>query len=356
MATVKAKINKNDSRSFEIRVSLGRDLNGKQLLKYYTWSPPPGMTQRQIDKALKRETILFEEKCRTGQVLDTSTKFADFAQLWLEQKKDAHSPAYQNRAASLLKRINAKIGHLKIGGIKQQAIFDNPAKRVEPPKKVAAEASFLDDAQAVEVVTALSAAPLKWRTLIMLLVFSGCRRGEAVALEWSDVDFTDGIIHITKARQYIAGLGTFDKAPKNESSRRVIKLPPEMFALFREHANEQQSNRLKMGDRWHDSRKVFTQENGLPMNPDSISGFIGRFRKAHNLPYFSAHTLRHTSATLLIMAGVPIRSVSARLGHASPITTNKVYSHSIKTVDAAASTILGDILTPIGKQTVKRSV
>ena len=80
MATVKQKTRKDGSTSYEIRVSLGRDINNKQILKYHTWTPEPAMTPKQIEKALEREKVLFEERCRSGHVLDTATKFADFAE------------------------------------------------------------------------------------------------------------------------------------------------------------------------------------------------------------------------------------------------------------------------------------
>ena len=120
-----------------------------------------------------------------------------------------------------------------------------------------------------------------------------------------------------------------------------------MFDLLREYRREQTSARLLLGESWIDSGKVFTAENGGPICPDNITGWVRKFRKSNNLPYFTPHTLRHTSATLLIMSGVPVKAVSARLGHASQTTTNMVYSHAIQTVDAMASDILGDILKPI---------
>lgn len=457
MATVKPRTHKDGSISYEIRVSLGRDINGKQIMKYHTWEPPKGMTPRLIEKALEREKVLFEEKCRNGYVLDTSTKFADFANNWLEANRNTHSPAYQKRAHDLLIRINASIGHIPLGkirphhlqefyknlgeagvkksstiavargdlsgilkeknitrtglakaaevapvtittacqgknisgesakkiaqglnvevdtlftmdskkeplstktilhhhrlissiletAVKWQVIYDNPARRVEPPKVQKKEASYLDNEEALRVVEALVAAPLKWRTIIMLLMHSGMRRGEACGLTWDDLDFDNRLVHIIKANQYLSGQGIFEKDTKNESSKRVIKLPAEMFAMLREYKGWQAEERLKMGDRWQDSGKIFTQENGLPMHPDSITGWVAEFRETHNLPHFTPHSLRHTSATLLIMQGVPVKAVSARLGHANQNTTNVVYSHAIKTVDAMASDVIGEVL------------
>jgi len=180
----------------------------------------------------------------------------------------------------------------------------------------------------------------------MLLVHSGMRRGELCGLVWSDIDFNNKIIHITKSNQYLSGMGVFEKDTKNESSNRVIKLPDDMFNMLREYKVWQTEERLKIGDRWHDTGKIFTQENGLAMHPDSITGYVTEFRENNNLPYFTVHSLRHTSATLLIMRGVPVKAVSARLGHANQNTTNTIYSHAIQTVDAMASDVLGDVLKP----------
>ena len=456
MATVKKRTNKDGSASYEIRVSLGRDINNKQILKYHTWTPEPAMTAKQIERALEREKVLFEERCRSGYVLDTATKFVDFAEKWLEMNRDKHSPGYQKLAVDLLVRINAGIGHIPIGklrphqiqsfyanlaedgvkhtepsatsdklaallkekkltraavgeaagvsavtvttacqgksvkletakkiakaldmevselfkviekrealagktlrryhslvsailgyAVQMQAIPENPARRVSPPKGAKKEAAYLDDKQALQVMEALQTAPLKWRTVVMLLLYSSMRRGELCGLVWSDLDFDNRLLHITKANQYISGKGVFEKDTKNESSNRVIKLPDEMFAMLIEYRGWQAEERLKMGDRWQDCGKVFTQENGQPIHPTSITGWVRDFREAHNLPHFTPHSLRHTSATLLIMQGIPVKAVSARLGHASQNTTNAVYSHAIQTVDAIASDVIGKVL------------
>lgn len=458
MAMTKKRTNKNGSVSYEIRVSMGRDINGKQIFKYSTWAPQSNMTERQIEKELQRQAVLFEEKCRQGRVLDTSIKFADFAEQWLQANEDIHAPAYQQNAKFLLTRINAGIGHLRLDkltphhlqmfyknlseegvrvqqpgmiatalndvmaqkeitktaltqkagiscntmtvacqgkrisyktaekiaaaletdihklfqeiegsdtlsektvlhhhrlissiletAVKWQVLYDNPARRVEPPKVHKKEAVYLDDKQALEVLTALEKQPLKWQTAIMLLMYSGMRRGELCGLTWSNVDFKNSLLHIEKANQYLSGKGIFEKDTKTESSERVIKLPDEVFSLLRQFRSWQTQERLKMRDRWIESGKVFTQNNGKPMHPDTVTSWVKKFTEKNNLPSFSPHSLRHTNATLLIMSGIPVKAVSARLGHANQNVTNAIYSHSIQTADALASDIVGEILNP----------
>ena len=456
MATTKKREHKDGTVSYEIRVSLGRDIKGKQLLKYHTWTPPAGMTAKQTEKALAREAVLFEEKCRTGRVMDTQTKFSDFAERWLEANRDRFSPAYVNRNRVLLSRINAAIGHIPLGklqphhlqafyanlsesgikntnaravsatldstlgekgltrrkvaemagvssatvtsacrgkavsresaaqiakalhmevselftvtekpetlasgtvnhhhriisailgaAVKWQVIFDNPASRVVTPKVHKKEAAYLDEKEALEVARALAHAPIKWRTATMLLMYSGMRVGEACGLIWQDVDFVNGLLRIRKANQYIPGLGVFEKETKNEASHRVIRIPKNMTELLFEYKAWQDGEKEKMGDRWHDSGKLFTQADGKPMHPGSINSWTKKFREEHSLPEYTPHALRHTAATLLIMGGVPVKAVSARLGHANQTTTMSVYSHAIQTVDALASDVIGDIL------------
>lgn len=462
MATVKAKTHKDGTTAYEIRVSLGRDLNGKQILKYTTWAPEPGMTPAKIKKELERQKVLFEDACRNGEVLDKKTRFADVAAKWLSDNEKHHSPAYQKRARALLVRINAAIGHLRVGDIKphhlqsfydaletsgekdipgkavsttllgtmkgrkmtraalaaaagvapntitmvcqgkaisedsankiasalgldtdtvfkvtrtseplsaktiqhhhrlissilsyaveQEIIASNPAQKAKAPKVPKKEAAYLDDKQALQVVEALAAAPLKWRTVIMILIYSGMRRGELCGLLWSDIDLEHGIVDISKANQYLPEKGIFEKDTKTDSSARVINIPLEMVELLQEYHRWQDDERAKAGSKWHNTGKVFTQDNGKPMHPDSITGWVANFREENSLPYFSPHSLRHTAATLLIMRGVPVKAVSARLGHANQNVTNAIYSHSIQTADALAAGTMADILSPDKKE------
>lgn len=101
--------------SYKITVSCGYDLNGKQIRKTTTWTPEPGMTVKQIEKALERQKVLFEERCRNGQVLDGSIKFADFADKWFQDYAEKQLRVKTlNRYRDLMKRINAAIGHIRL--------------------------------------------------------------------------------------------------------------------------------------------------------------------------------------------------------------------------------------------------
>lgn len=120
-----------------------------------------------------------------------------------------------------------------------------------------------------------------------------------------------------------------------------------------------------MGDKWHMyinrvyangktieeyNDRLFVQEDGLPMHPDSVTDWTDKFVIKHNLPHFSPHALRHTNITLQIAAGVPLRTVSARSGHAQLSTTGNIYAHAIKTADEKAAKAISDTLSLNGIQ------
>ncbi|WP_346705075.1 tyrosine-type recombinase/integrase [uncultured Agathobaculum sp.] len=110
MATITKRGN-----SYRITVSCGYDLNGKQLRRTMTWAPPEGMTKRHTEKELDRQAVLFEERCRTGQVLDGNIKFADFAERWFKDYAEKQlRPTTVARYHVLMPRINAAIGHIRL--------------------------------------------------------------------------------------------------------------------------------------------------------------------------------------------------------------------------------------------------
>ena len=239
--------------------------------------------------------------------------------------------------------------HRVISSILQTAVYwqvipSNPCSRVKPPKAEHKEARFLDDAQARELLRCLDSEPLIYKTLFNVILFSGMRRGEICGLTWSDVDFEHGIVDINKSSLYLVDRGIFDDDTKNASSRRVIRLPDQALQLLKEWKTEQDKQRLKAGDRWQNSGKVFTSWDGKPIHPDTVSGWFHDFIRRHDLPEITVHSLRHTNATLLIASGTDIKTVSKRLGHANVTTTGNIYTHAIKTADEIAADTLNDIL------------
>ena len=229
--------------------------------------------------------------------------------------------------------------------VQWQVIPANPCDRVKPPKVERKEAVSLDEQQAAELIACLQSEPLKYRTAVMLTLYTGMRRGEICGLNWSDIDLDNGLVSVNKSVLYSSDMGVYEDTPKTKSSNRIINIPSDMVHLLKQHRVEQLKQRLALGDQWQNSDKVFPAENGSIINPDTLSAWFRKFVRRHNLPDVHLHSLRHTAATLLITGGVDIATVSKRLGHADKTTTLNIYTHAVKSADKAAAEKLQDIFT-----------
>jgi integrase len=118
---------------------------------------------------------------------------------------------------------------------------------------------------------------------------------------------------------------------------RTISLDRDTVTILREHRRQQTEERLAAGSAWVDSGSlVFTSRWGEPLYPDTVTALMTKLINRHNrsatrpLPHARLHDLRHLHATTLLLAGVPVHVVAARLGHADPAVTLRVYSHVLR--------------------------
>lgn len=225
--------------------------------------------------------------------------------------------------------------------VKQQLIPYNPADAVEPPKlhqrevrvtDVADEeddfeekVQVLDEGQVAIMLEAARATP--YYPLLFVAVWTGMRRGELLGLRWQDIDFDAGTIRVRQTLGAVPGQPLFFKPPKTKKSRRTIEVNEDVLNVLRRHKEEQAKNKLMLGQNYDDKDLVFCQENGQPMHPDTISSWFPAFLADIGLPRLKFHALRHTHASLLLKAGVEIKTISERLGHSSVGITYDIYSH-----------------------------
>lgn len=174
-------------------------------------------------------------------------------------------------------------------------------------------------------------------------MYTGLRRGELLGLEWSDIDYINQVINIERNSLYLPKEGVYQDTTKNTTSNRVIKVSQGTLSMLKEYQVWQKKQRLLLGNKWVNTNKLFTKWNGEPMHPDTLSGWFHKFVKKNDLPDISIHSLRHTNATLLIANGIPLKTVSSRLGHANITTTGNIYTHAIKSADEKAAELIDDI-------------
>lgn len=389
MATVEKR-----GDNYRITASAGYNADGKQIRKTLTWKPTPNMTEKQIAKELERQKALFDDKVKNGQYLNGNIKFKDFAELWFRDygKEHLRERTYL-RYVELSERTYAAIGHLRLdkiqphhlldfykqlaepgqnkrtgGGlspktikhyhtfissvleraVKWQVIPDNPARRVDTPKADKKQIQYLNDQQALLFMDALENESLEYRVIFSILLLTGMRRGELLGLEWPDIDFDAGVIHIRRTSQYAPGAGIYTDTTKTEQSKRPLAAPAELFDMLRQYRAEQGERRLKLGDvwakEWAEHPRLFTQWNGKPMHPNAPYQELQKLLQRNGLPKVSLHSLRHTNATLLIRQGTDVRTVSGRLGHSQTSTTLNIYAEFLQSADKSASESLANTL------------
>ncbi|WP_192895272.1 site-specific integrase [Pelotomaculum sp. FP] len=188
-----------------------------------------------------------------------------FGHLKLEQIKPAHLIEFYANLQEDGIRLDGKQGglsektisytHRIISSVLQdavqwQVIASNPASRVKPPKVTKKQTACYDEEQTAALMEAIENEGLKYKVIILLAVFTGLRRGELMGLEWQDIDFNKGTLLVRQASQYLPDKGTFTKAPKNESSVRLMALPASIMTLLKQYKVNQAEERLKVGDLW----------------------------------------------------------------------------------------------------------
>ncbi len=221
--------------------------------------------------------------------------------------------------------------------VEWQVIPSNPAARVKPPKVPKYQARVYDEDQVTDMLAALETEPLKYQVAVMLTLDTGVREGELMGFEWPDIDFENDTIRIRRTSQYLPGKGIFTKKPKTELSEDILAVSPSAMALLKQFRAHQAQERLKAGDLWQGSERLFVTWDGRPMYPYTIGSWFPKFLKRHGLPHLNFHGLRHTSATLLINTGAPDKTVSGRLRHAKIGTTMDIYGHYLKSADRDAA-------------------
>jgi integrase len=171
---------------------------------------------------------------------------------------------------------------------------------------------------------------------IYLAANTGMRRGEVLGLRWKDVDLEGGRLSVRQAVVSVAYKMQVSDA-KSGSGRRSIDLDPRTIAILRSWRTEQLKERLAKGAPKDESGFVFARTDGSPLHPDLLSQSFDRLAAHSSLPRISLHDLRHTHATILLKAGVPVKVVSERLGHSSPAFTMTVYQHVLPGMQADAA-------------------
>jgi integrase len=217
----------------------------------------------------------------------------------------------------------------------------NVADLVKPPRTSRYQAKTLDGKQAKTFLKAAKRHRLGPLFSVALAV--GLRLGEALGLEWDDVDVANATLTVRQALQRI-GKKLELVEPKSDRSRRTIPLPSATVTLLKRHRTQQKRDRLKAGGEWRHSSHVFTSTIGTPLDERNVRRAFKEVLMNAKLPAMRIHDLRHSCATLLLAQGVHPKVVQEILGHSQISLTMDTYSTVLPSVSREAAEKMDAVL------------
>ncbi len=329
-----------------------------------------------------------------GGFIGTSTTFEQLCIQWLALAENDLSPTTLRRYENLLsKRILPALGSRRVNSIRtvdldrlylglsndvglapatvrqahavirrafRQAvrwgwIATNPATNATPPRLVRADLSPPNVDQVGKLLQQASTDDPDLGRFLHVAASTGARRGEICALRWRNLDAKLNTLTIERSIIEIPG-GIAEKDTKNHANRRMA-LDPGTLSVLEEQRRDALKRAAQSGAKLTDESFIFSREpDGLiPWIPGNVTRRFQSLRRALGYDSMRLHDLRHFTATRLMAAGVPVRTVSGRLGHANPSTTLSVYSHFVAASDQVAASVMGDLLSPSSKVTKQKA-
>jgi integrase len=226
--------------------------------------------------------------------------------------------------------------------VKWNLLSRNPAEHVELPKVAHTERPVLSPDEAAKFIRV--ASKMTHGLIFELALLTGMRPEEYLALRWSDIDFEHGTATVRRALVRHKKEFTFEE-PKTHRSRRTIPLPKPMMQKLARHKREQAKQRFKAGCGWGCYDLVFCSETGTPHSvPNLTYRYFRPILEKAELPRIRLYDLRHTCATLLLVANQHPKIVGERLGHSTTRLTMDTYSHVLPTMQQGATDEIGRLL------------
>lgn len=225
--------------------------------------------------------------------------------------------------------------------VNNQIIKNNPCDFVEPPKVEKSSISFYNLDELINLKQAIKGNKIE--TVVLIAMYTGLRRSEICGLKWSNINFDDHVFFVLEART-TAGSKTIDKGTKTESSIRPEYICDDLLEALQNERERQQANREFLGEEYIDSDYVIVMDNGKPYRPNYISELFTKFIKDNGLPHLTLHGLRHSFASLTNAVGISQFNASKMLGHSTPATTGKIYTHMYDQSHKEEMNIIGEAL------------
>lgn len=210
--------------------------------------------------------------------------------------------------------------------VRQDVIPASPMERVEPPRVRTTESYFYNNQELKLLYQKIEGNILE--LAVKLAGSLGMRREEICGLKWENVDLQRHLVLIREARTAY-GATIVQKETKNRSSVRTLYLPDEVYLLLEQEQAQQQQERCLRDLEYNPTDHVILDAKGMPYSPNALSLAFTRFVKKNDLPRLTFHGLRHTFATIASCQGASLFDIGKALGHSTPATTGRIYTHLV---------------------------
>ena len=291
---------------YRVCFDYGVDREGKRVRKYRTFD-----TKRDAIRAFNEHKVKMDRGRRSCRANTRSRSGLTTGTIILSCHRSS------KRRHTVIKHHNLLTNTLNAAE-RQEYITKNPMRAVSPPKKRQREAKFYTPEQ-LGVLLA-KAVGTRLELPMFICAYLGLRRGELCGLRWSDVDLEHHTITIENTRTQ-AGKKEIEKGTKTASSTRTLYLPDTLCDMLKAAKEHQQACRATY------KNTVIVMEDGRPFRPNYLSELFGKFLADNDLPKIVLNELRHTFASLSNQAGIPAYNIGKALGHSTPATTQKIYTH-----------------------------
>jgi integrase len=382
-----ATLEKRGPDSWRLTVELGFDTNGKRIRRRKTIS---SKTKREAEKELAK----FVTEIETGEYISPQKmSFSSFVEEWKKKYagKELAPKTLKNYLIHLKNHILPVIGHKQIDQIlpmhilsllddisKSGARIDgrgqtlssgtiqyiyrviknvfnqavnwkllqtHPIAGIKKPKVVSKDIEYYSEVEAQAVIFALTQEPLMWRIYCTAALIGGFRRGELVALEWSDINYEEQSIWINKSISLTENGQAVLGEPKSKSSIGKVDMPEWFMELLKLYQNKWEENKRNVQDLWIGAEHYYVFHGGFgkPLYFTYPSEWWRRFTEKHNLKRISLHGLRHTTAIILLEKQTDLKTIQERLRHSNFTTTANIYTHVTRKVSREAANKFDDL-------------
>ena len=267
------------------------------------------------------------------------------------QFQDMFVTAVEDRALSesSVSRVKRCLSAIFTAAVKKEIMRRNPCSNTMTLKKKSKNPPvYLDETQALNLIAALDGQDdLQFKVQINTLLFTGMRGGELCGLQWQDIDFENGVIYIRHTLAYMRGKGQGKKSvyelqpPKTAAGERYVVVPASLLFLLKEQKAKQAERRAVAREAWTESDMVFTTAFGGYYGEQYLNAKFKKFAAKIGLPEnIHIHSLRHTTASLLINSDISPKLIAEQLGHSSASITQDIYSHIFASSKARAAQAL----------------